>query len=52
VHVCKHACVVRKQRVEVYLHPDTVAQLESDYDGGKSEVIRNAVNDMLGGSDD
>jgi len=38
--------VVRKQRVETYLHPDTVAQLE-DIDGNNSEFIREAVHDKL-----
>jgi hypothetical protein len=39
--------VVRKQRVETYLHPDTVAQLENDYDESVSSVIRNAVEQKL-----
>lgn len=44
VHVC---IVVRKQRVETYLDPDVVAQLENDIDVGKSEFIREAVNEKL-----
>lgn len=39
--------VVRKQRVETYLHPDTVAQLENDYNDDVSAVIRTAVNQYL-----
>jgi len=39
--------VVRKQRVEVYLHPDTVAQLENDYTESNSAIIRQAVVEYL-----
>jgi len=39
--------MVRKVRVETYLHPDTVAQLEQDFEGDTSAVIRTAVNKML-----
>lgn len=39
--------VVRKQRVETYLHPDTVAQLETGYEESVSSVIREAVAEKL-----
>jgi len=39
--------VVRKQRVETYLHPDTVAQLENDVDVPMSEYIRDATEEKL-----
>ena len=39
--------VVRKQRVETYLDPDVVAQLENDYDGSVSANIRQAVNEFI-----
>jgi len=38
---------MRKQRVETYLHPDTIAQLEQDYDKPVSELVREAVTAML-----
>jgi len=42
---CVH--VVRKQRVETYLHPDTVAQLENNIDVSMSEFIRDATTEKL-----
>ena len=39
--------VVRKQRVETYLHPDVVAELENDYDDTVSATIRKAVAEYL-----
>ena len=39
--------VVRKQRVETYLDPDVVAQLEDEYDESVSAVIRTAVMQYL-----
>lgn len=39
--------VVRRQRVETYLHPDVVAQLENDFDDSVSSVVRDAVNEKL-----
>lgn len=48
------ACVhmVRKQRVETYLDPETVKTLEDDYDGDVSAIIRKAVNQMLYGDEE
>jgi hypothetical protein len=42
---CVH--VVRKVRVETYLHPDTVAQLENRYKDSVSAVIRDSVSEKL-----
>lgn len=39
--------VVRKQRVETYLHPDMVAQLENDYEDSVSAVVRQAVKEKV-----
>jgi len=44
VHVCM--CMVRKQRVETYLHPDTVAQVEMQAEK-VSQFVREAVNEKL-----
>ena len=43
--MCVH--VVRKQRVETYLHPDVVAELENEIDVSMSEFIRDATNEKL-----
>jgi len=44
--------VVRKQRVEAYLQPTTVEQIETDYDDSVSAVIRAAVNEYIGGNNE
>lgn len=45
VHACM--CVVRKQRVEVYLDPDTAEQVSNAADESVSEWIRRAVEERL-----
>jgi len=44
--------VVRKQRVETYLHPSTVEQIEDEYDDSVSAVIRDAVDEYIGDSNE